>query len=77
MIKKLLKKINREVDIEELKLSGVKIGQDVFINNGCIFDRSFRWLIEIGDRVTFAPNVHVICHDASTKRELGYTSVGG
>ena len=32
--------------------------------------------IEIGDNVTMAPRVHVLCHDASTKNTLGYTKIG-
>ncbi|MFC3816427.1 acyltransferase [Lysobacter sp. GCM10012299] len=34
------------------------------------------WLIEIGDDVTLAPRVHVLAHDASTKRALGFTRIG-
>ena len=33
-------------------------------------------MIEIGDDVTMAPRVHVLCHDASTKVHLGYTKIG-
>ena len=28
-------------------------------------------------RVTMAPRVHVLCHDASTKQFIGYTKIGG
>ncbi|MBR5859457.1 MAG: acyltransferase, partial [Clostridia bacterium] len=44
--------------------------------NGVILDPSHCWLIEIGDNVTMAPNVHILCHDASTKQFLGYTKIG-
>lgn len=56
--------------------NGLKIGKDANIQDGCIIDWSHCWLIEIGDRVTFAPRVHVLAHDASTKRLLGYTALG-
>ena len=32
--------------------------------------------INIGDDVTLAPRVHILAHDASTKRHLGYTKIG-
>lgn len=42
----------------------------------CIIDPGHCWLIEIGDRVTLAPRVHILAHDASSKRPLGYTALG-
>ena len=44
--------------------------------NGVILDPSHCWLIEIGDDVTIAPRVHILCHDASTKTFLDYTKIG-
>lgn len=64
------------MNIDTLISKGLRIGEDVFINFGCIIDESFCWLIDIGSRVTLAPNVHILAHDASTKRELGYTKIG-
>lgn len=55
---------------------GLKIGANCDIQEQCILDPSHCWLIEIGDRVTFAPRVHVLAHDASTKRSLGVTALG-
>ena len=65
------------MDLESLVKKGLVIGENVFINFGCIIDESFCWLIEIGNDVTLAPNVHILAHDASTKKELGYTKLGG
>ena len=56
--------------------NGLKIGKDCNIQTGCIIDPSHCWLIEIGDRCTFAPHVHILAHDASTKRPLGMTRLG-
>lgn len=56
--------------------NGLKIGEDCNIQEQYSIDSSHCWLIEIGDRVTFAPRVQVIAHDASTKRPLGYTVLG-
>lgn len=75
--RKLINKLRGQMDVDTLVTKGLTIGNDVFINFECIIDESFCWLIEIGDRVTLAPRVHVLAHDASTKREIGFTKVGG
>ena len=54
----------------------MKVGQNFGRLHGVILDPSHCWLIEIGDNVTMAPRVHVLCHDASTKVHLGYTKIG-
>ncbi len=41
-----------------------------------IIDFSHTWHIEIGDNVTLAPRVHILAHDASTKKFLNYTKIG-
>ena len=43
---------------------------------GSIIDDSHCSLISIGDNVTFAPRVHILTNDASTKKFLGYTKFG-
>jgi maltose O-acetyltransferase len=43
--------------------------------SGCIIDPSHCWHITIGDDVVFAPNVHVLAHDASTKIFLNFTRI--
>jgi maltose O-acetyltransferase len=55
---------------------GMKIGDDVTIEDGFFFDPSHCYLIEIGARCTLAPNVRLVAHDASTKRLLGATRLG-
>ncbi len=74
--RKIICKIRGEQHIQTLVKRGLKIGKNVFINFGCIIDDNFCWLVEIGDNVTLAPNVHILAHDASTKRTLGYTKIG-
>lgn len=56
--------------------NGLKIGKGCSVMGECIIDPGHCWLIEIGDRVTLAPRVHILAHDASTKRPLGYTRLG-
>lgn len=55
---------------------GLKIGKDCHVMGECIIDPGHCWLIEIGNRVTLAPRVHILAHDSSTKRALGYTRLG-
>ena len=55
---------------------GMKVGKNLSVQDGCSFDVSHSWLIEIGDNVTIAPRVMLLAHDASTKRTLGYTVIG-
>lgn len=63
-------------NIERLKAKGLKIGKDCFIGSGTFIDPSHCFLITIGDNVTFSSKVHLIAHDASTKKHLGYTKIG-
>lgn len=55
---------------------GLKVGRGFNRQQGCIIDPHHCWLIEIGDNVTLAPRVHILAHDASTKRHLNYTKIG-
>lgn len=76
LTRRIINKLRGNMDVESLVKKGLTIGENVFINFGCIIDESFCWLIEIGNNVTLAPNVHILAHDASTKKELGYTKLG-
>ena len=67
--------IDNRSPLEIAVKNGLVIGKECSILDGVILDPSFPWLIEIGDRVTLTPNVQVLVHDASTKRELGYTRI--
>ena len=75
-IKELLYRIRGEYTTEKLISMGMKVGKNFGRLNGVILDPSHCWLIEIGDDVTLAPRVHILCHDASTKKFLGYTKIG-
>ncbi|WP_195986763.1 DapH/DapD/GlmU-related protein [Clostridium sp. D53t1_180928_C8] len=44
--------------------------------DGAILDYGVCNLITIGDNVTIAPHPYLLSHDASTKRNLGYTKIG-
>ena len=76
IIKELLYRIRGEYTTEKLISMGMKVGRNFGRLNGVILDPSHCWLIEIGDNVTMAPRVHILCHDASTKTFLNYTKIG-
>ena len=76
LIKELLYRIRGEFTTERLISMGMKVGKNFQRLQGVILDPGHCWLIEIGDNVTIAPRVHILCHDASTKMHLGYTKIG-
>ena len=76
LIKRLVYKLRGEHSTEQLIEMGMKVGENFNPQHGVILDPSHCWLIEIGNNVTLAPRVHVLCHDASTKNFLGYTQIG-
>lgn len=75
-IRKHLLKIDNRSQLEIAIANGLQIGKNCHILGECIIDPGHCWLISIGDNVTLAPRVHVLAHDASTKRILGYTLIG-
>lgn len=75
-IKNILYRLRGEVSTGELIKRGMKVGKEFARLNNVLIDDSHAWLIEIGDNVTLAPRVHILAHDASTQRFLGYTKIG-
>ena len=69
-------KVRGTIDLPRLKRNGLVVGKNLNVQYGVIIDPGHCWLIEIGDNVTIAPRVHVLCHDASTKMFLGKTKIG-
>lgn len=74
--KKILYRLRGDFTTEKLISMGMKVGSNFGRLNGVILDPSHCWLIEIGNDVTMAPRVHILCHDASTKTFLGKTKIG-
>lgn len=72
---KILSSIRGGLSLDKLKKRGLKIGHNFSCQQDVIIDPSHCQHIMIGDNVTFAPRVHVLAHDASTKNSLGYTKV--
>lgn len=74
-MKKVLERMRGVQNVDKLIKRGLTMGTNVKIMGGVIIDPSHCWHITIGNNVTFAPNVHVLAHDASTKTFLNYTKV--
>jgi maltose O-acetyltransferase len=66
----------RKKYINALVNKGLTLGKNVDIVDTFFFDPSHCFLISIGDNCTFAPNVRLIAHDASTRKHLGFTKMG-
>ena len=75
-LREFVYRLRGEYTTEKLVSMGMKVGKNFKRLNGVILDPSHCWLIEIGDNVTMAPRVHILCHDASTKTFLNYTKIG-
>jgi maltose O-acetyltransferase len=76
IVVKIINKLNGKQNIDRLVLNGLKLGRNVHIGAHSIIDDAHCFLISIGDDCTIAPKVHILAHDASTKRHLGYTKIG-
>lgn len=75
IIDKIKTKIRGSIYVSHLIKDGCRIGKNFHAQQGTIIDPGHCWLIDIGDNVTLAPNVHILAHDASTKKFLGYTKI--
>lgn len=75
-LKEIIYRFRGQYTTERLISMGMHVGKNFHRLNGVILDPSHCWLIEIGDNVTMAPRVHILCHDASTKYFLNYTKIG-
>lgn len=75
-LKEIVYRFRGQYTTEKLISMGMQVGKNFKRLNGVILDPAHCWLIEIGDNVTMAPRVHILCHDASTKAFLDYTKIG-
>lgn len=72
---RLGKKSLDDLTVEACIQRGMKVGKGCHGLGSSTIDYAHCWLIEIGDNVTFAPQVYLLAHDASTKRYLDYTKI--
>lgn len=75
-LKDFIFRLRGEVSTGQLIEQGMQVGKNFERLNNVLIDDSHAWLITIGDNVTMAPRVHILAHDASTKKFLGYTKIG-
>ena len=78
-IKSKVMRLRSEISTEELVKLGLKVGKNFSRQEKTLIDQShcwLIWLITIGDDVTLAPRVHILAHDASTKKGIGFTKIG-
>ena len=76
MIRKLLNKLRGEPNIDKLKKQGMKVGDNFSYGMNCFFDPAHCFLISIGDNVTFSTHIHIVAHDASPIKHIGYAKIG-
>ena len=76
VLKKLVYRLRGFTTLDELRKLGLTYGEDFNPQFPFFLDPSHCWLITIGDNVTFAPNVYVFAHDASTCKQIGYAKIG-
>lgn len=72
----IIMRLRSEITTEELIKLGLTVGSNFSRQEKTLIDQSHCWLITIGDDVTLAPRVHILAHDASTKKALSYTRLG-
>lgn len=75
LIKDFLNLLRGEPNLKKLKKNGLTVGENFYYGTRCFFDPSHTFLISIGNNVTFSTRVHILAHDASTKKINGYTKI--
>ena len=62
--------------IERLCDRGMRLGENVVIMQGVIFDADYPWLIEIEAGCRLSANTRIMAHDATPFRDFGVTRIG-
>lgn len=73
---RLRKWLLEEITLKDYIKAGLKLGKNVSIQPGVVFDISHVWLIDVGDNVVIAPQAYILAHDTSSKKICGYTRFG-
>jgi maltose O-acetyltransferase len=76
VLRRLYHRIFRRDPVKDHIKRGLVVGENFHMLEEVIIDYSHIWHIEIGDDVTLAPRVHILAHDASTKKHLNYIKIG-
>lgn len=60
-----------------LRLTGMKIGRDVYVSPGVVIDPLWPWLVEIEDGVILGLGCRIISHECTVKHfRIGKTRIG-
>ncbi len=71
-----MRRFRREKYLRMLVRRGLKLGKNVYLNDGFFLDPAHCFLITIEDGVLFGPCVRLFAHDASSLKIIGKTKVG-
>jgi maltose O-acetyltransferase len=75
VLRRLLRPLLRTDMLATLKHRGLVVGENFYMQDGCLIDAWHCGHICIGNDVTLGPNVTILAHDASTKRALGLVRI--
>src|ERR1700704_1502217 len=73
--RRLADKLHGHPNRDALVKRGLKLGNNVFLGDGAYLDPGHCWLIEIGEETVISVRVVILTHDASTRKQLGFTRV--
>jgi maltose O-acetyltransferase len=76
ILRRIVQRILNRSPLDNLIQAGLTVGNNFHMLEEVTIDACHCWHIAIGDDVTLAPRVHILAHDASTKKLLGYTRIG-
>src|SRR3954452_23901661 len=74
-LRRLLRGLRNELDLEALKRQGLQLGAGAQIADGAWIDPGWPWLISIGENVVMAPRAMVFAHDAGMRLHLDVTRI--
>lgn len=71
----LLREYRKKRYVSNLVSRGLKLGKNVYLNDGFFLDAPHCHLITIEDNVVFGPGVRLFAHDASSLKVIGKTKI--
>jgi maltose O-acetyltransferase len=72
---RVISRLRDDSDADRLVARGLQLGENAYINASARLDGVALWLISIGDDSVIGPCVQILAHDATTRREIGYSIV--
>lgn len=72
----LLARARGQPTLDQQRAQGLRADPYAYVSPSAVLDRFFCWLITIEAEAVVAPHAHILAHDATTRRSLGYTKLG-